>query len=246
MSHDSFYTTMAGLQSINARMDALAGNLANAQTNGYQAIQVMAEAAPYSGGNAPAGADVVALSPGPDTTAGALQHTGQSLDVGLGGDAWLEVQTNSGPMLTRNGALQISANGLLADSNGNPVLSTTGEPISLPQLSSLTIGSDGTISGISVSQPGQSQTYGQINLATAPAGSLKDIGNSLYQPSNPNQIQAASNGSVAQGYLNGSNVNSVQGMVALIDASRSYQIQSQLLKTQSSNSTSLNTLLAQG
>ena len=246
MSLDSYYTSMAGLQSINAQMDALAANLANAQTTGYQAVQVMAEAAPYSGGNAPPGADVVALSPGPDTTAGALQHTGQSLDLGLGGDAWLEVQTSSGPALTRNGALQITPDGLLADSNGNPVLGSDGAPISLPQLSSLTIGSDGTISGIPISQPGQSQNYGQINLATAPAGSLQDIGNSLYQPSNPNQIQTASNGSVSQGYLNGSNVNSVQSMVALVDANRSYELQSQLLKTQSANSTSLNTILAQG
>ncbi|GAB0114440.1 flagellar hook-basal body complex protein [Acidisoma sp. C75] len=246
MSTSAFYTSMTGLQSIDAQMEALSANLANTQTTGYQAVQVMTEAAPFGGASAPPGADVVALSPGPNTTAGALKHTGNLLDVGLNGDAWLQVQGPTGLALTRNGALQILPNGILADSSGNPVLSVSGAPISLPQLSSLTIGSDGTLSGISVSQPGQSQNFGQIGLAATPASALTSIGNSLYVPANANQIQPSTSGSLSQGYLNGSNVDSVQGMVQLISASRSYQIQTQLLKTQSVASTSLNAVLAQG
>ncbi len=114
MSSDTPYTTMAGLQAIDARMDALSANLANVQTAGYQAVQAMTEAAPYEGRNAPYGADTVALTPGPDATAGALNHTGEPLNVGLGGDAWLVVQSSQGFALTRNGALQITADGILS------------------------------------------------------------------------------------------------------------------------------------
>lgn len=246
MSMDAYYTAMAGLQAIGAKMDALSANLANVQTTGYQAVQAMTEAAPYTGGSAPAGADVVALTPGPETQPGSLIKTGNPLNVGLGGDAWLVVQTPRGLALTRNGALQLSTDGLLTDSSGNPVLGANGAPVSLPALSSMTIGSDGTISGISPSQPGQTQSYGQLFLVATPPGTLTALGGALYAPPDPNRLQPATKGSLAQGYLNGSNVDAVQGMVDLIDANRSYQLQTQLMKTYSDNSTALNTLLAQG
>jgi flagellar basal body rod protein FlgG len=41
MSIDAFYTTMAGLQAVSARMDALSSNLANLQTPGYSAVQAL-------------------------------------------------------------------------------------------------------------------------------------------------------------------------------------------------------------
>lgn len=246
MSADAYYTAMAGLQAISSKMDALSANIANVQTTGYQAVQAMTEAAPYAGGNAPAGADVVALTPGPDTRPGPLVKTGNPLNLGLGGDAWLAVQSGQGIVLTRNGALQLTVDGLLTDSAGNPVLGRDGTPVSLPALSSMTIGSDGTISGISVSQPGQTQSYGKLFLVGTPQGTLKSLGGSLFQPPDPKQLQPSTSGSVAQGYLNGSNVDPVRGMVDLIDASRSYQLQTQLMKMHSTNSDGLNALLAQG
>ena len=75
---DSLYTSMAGLQAINARMEATASNLANAQTPGYAAVQAVEEAATYQGANAPTGADVVALTPGPDPDPRQPQPYGRS------------------------------------------------------------------------------------------------------------------------------------------------------------------------
>jgi flagellar basal-body rod protein FlgF len=247
MSIDAFYTTMAGLQAVSARMEALSSNLANLQTPGFSAVQALNEAAPYAGGAAPSGADVVALTPAPDTTAGPLRHTGDPMNLGLTGDAWLEVQAASGPALTRNGAVQITSDGILADSNGNPILNVSGTPISLPKLANLSIGSDGTISGVPASQPGaQSQTYGQINLVATPAAVMTSMGGSLFAPADPNALQPSQTGSVSQGYLNASNVDPTHEMVELVDASRSYQLQTELMKTQSGNGQQLNTFLAQG
>ncbi len=181
MSADSLYTSMAGLQAITANMQATASNLANVQTTGYSAVQTAVEAAPYTGSNAPGGADAVALTPNPDLTAGPLQHTGSAFDVAVNGDAWLEVQTPTGNAISRNGSLQVTNAGILADNAGNPVLSTAGQPISLPQLARLEIGSDGTVSGVPAnSQSGQTQVYGQINIVATPPGTLTPLSGAMF------------------------------------------------------------------
>jgi len=247
MTAASLYTAMAGLQQITAQMQANAANLANAQTPGYAAIQAAAVAAPYEGGNAPPGADVVAIAPGPNTVAGPATHTGDPMDVALHGDAWLEVQTANGNALTRNGSLQITSAGILADGSGNPILSTGGAPISVPPLASMQIAPDGTISGVPASTPGApAQNFGQINLVATPAAGLTDLGNSLFAPAAGATLQPASNASLVQNYINGSDVDATQTMVSLISDSRSYQLQTQLMKTQMGGSDNLNSLLAQG
>lgn len=238
---------MAGLQSINAQMQAMAANLANQQTPGYAAVQAMTEAANYQGSNAPAGADAVALTPGPDLTQGSLNHTGDPMNVALGGDAWLEVQTGAGPALTRNGSLSLSNAGILTDTAGNPVLGTGGQPISLPNLAKLEIGSDGTVSGVPASSPGgPAQVYGQINLVGTPAGTLTPLSGTLYSPPAGATLSAAADGSLHQGYLNDSNVNVTQSMMQMIADSRSYQLQTDMMKSQGSSAGDLNALVAQG
>ncbi len=247
MQSDSLYTTMAGLQNINEQMQAVAGNLANVNTPGYAAVQSATEAATYAGSNAPVGADAVAVTPEPDLTQGPLSHTGDPLNVGLGGDAWLTVQTANGTALTRDGDLSLSSAGILTDSAGNPVLGATGQPISLPSLAKIEIGTDGTISGVLASQPnGKAQVFAQINLVSTPAGQLTPLNGSLYAPAAGAALAPSTNGSLHQGYLNGSNVDPTKAMMQMISESRSYELQTELLKSQSGSDQDLNALLAQG
>jgi len=247
MAGATLYTEMAGLQAIDARMQAITANLANQQTPGYAAVQAVTEAADYTGPQAPTGADAVALTPNPALAQGSPSHTGDPLNVALSGDAWLQVQTASGTALTRDGSLALTPAGILTDSSGNPVLNTGGSPISLPPLSSLQIGGDGTLSGVPASAPGgPAQIFGQIGLAATPSGTLTPLSGTLYLPPAGVAITPSTTGALAQGYLNGSNVNVTQTMVDMIDASRSYQMQTDMMKTQSGADTSLNNLLAQG
>jgi len=248
MTVTSLFTAMGGLQEITAQMQATVSNLANLQTPGYTAIQAQALAAPYSGANAPPGADVVALVPGPDPSPGPLVHTGNPLDVAIHGQAWLAVQQPDGSTaLTRDGSLHINNAGLLTTSDGNPIQGTGGAPISVPAVTSLSIGADGTISGVPAGSPGAPpQSYGKIRLVQTPAGPMQDIGDSLFTPPDGATLQDATNASLAQTYLNGSSVDETQAMMTLISDSRSYQSQSQLIKTQVSSGDNLNTLLAQG
>jgi flagellar basal-body rod protein FlgF len=247
MSAPSLYTSMAGLQAVSADMQATTSNLANVNTTGYSAVRAVVEAAPYAGGNAPGGADAVALTPNPDLTAGPFQHTGSAFDVAVSGNAWLEVQTPTGNAISRNGSLQITNAGLLADNAGNPVLSTAGQPISVPQLTRLEIGSDGTVSGVPVnSQTGQIQVYGQVNIVATPSGTLTPLSGSMFAVPAGAALQPATSGSLEQGYLNGSNVDPTETMINMIADSRSYQLQTGLIKSQSDGGQALNTLVAQG
>jgi flagellar basal-body rod protein FlgF len=247
MSGDSLYTGMAGLQAITARMQSVASNLANAQTPGYAAVQAMTQPDFYQGGNAPAGADAAALNAGPDLTQGPPNHTGDPMNVALSGNAWLQVQTADGNALTRNGSLSISAAGMLTDSTGNPIIGTSGQPISLPTLAKLEIGSDGTVSGVVAANPdGPSQKYGQIALVATPPGTLTALSGTLYSPPAGAALSPSSDGALHQGYLNGSNVDPTQSMIEMIDDSRSYQLQTDMMKSQGTSSQDLNALVAQG
>lgn len=247
MYSDSLYTSMAGLQAIAAQMQAVAGNLSNVQTPGYEAVQTVTEAQLYQGTNAPVGADAALETLGPNLEPGQLKETGDPLNVGVGGDAWIQVQTAAGVALTRNGSLSISSAGILTDSAGDPVLNTNGTPISMPTLTKLEIGSDGTVSGVVASDTNdQSRTFGQIALVATPPGTLTSLGGSLYQAPSGTVYAPATNASLHQGYLNDSNVDPTAAMIDMIDSSRSYQMQTELMKNQSSASGDLNNLLAQG
>ena len=247
MNSDSLYTGMAGLQAISAQMQVVASNIANAQTPGYEAVQAATDAQLYQGSNAPVGADAMMETLGLDLKPGPLKQTGDPMNVGIGGNAWLQVQTASGIALTRDGSLSISSSGILTDSAGDPILNTSGTPISLPSLAKLEIGSDGAISGVlSSDSSGKARSFGQISLVATPYGTLSSLGGSLYQPPANTAFTPASNGSLHQGYLNDSNVNTTMAMMQMIDSSRSYQLQTDLMKSQGSASQDLNTLLAQG
>lgn len=247
MYTDSLYTNMAGLQAITAKMQAIASNISNAQTPGYEAVQAVTQAQMYQGGNAPVGADAMLETLNPDATPGPLKQTGDPLDVALSGNAWLQVQTSDGVALTRNGSLAISSSGILTNASGDPVLDTSGTPISLPPLSKIEIGTDGTISGVPANGgTEQTRVFGQIGLMATPSGKITSIGDSLYQPPSGEALAPATDGTLHQGYLNGSNVNPTEAMMEMINSSRSYEMQTQMLKSQSSASQSLNNLLAQG
>lgn len=247
MYTNSLYTNMAGLQDITKQMQAIASNIANAQTPGYESVQAITQAQFYKGENAPIGADAMMQVLGPNAMPGPLQKTGDSLDVAVSGNAWLKVQTKNGVALTRDGDLKISSAGLLTNSAGDPVLGVNNTPISLPSLSNIEIGEDGTISGV-LANGGtqQARVFGRIGLVETPSGPLTSLGNSLYQPPDGEALTASKNGALHQGYLNGSNVNPTTAMMQMIDSSRSYEMQTEMLKNQSSASQDLNNLLAQG
>jgi len=245
MAFGGLYTSMAGLETSSERLDTVSQNLANANTQGYAAQQTAAMALPYQGKAPLSGADVIALAENVNTKAGPLNHTGSPFDIAVK-NGWLLVRTqNGGDVLTRNGHLTEDANGVLTTAIGEPVLNTQGNPISLPMLRNITIGRDGLISGVPADQAGsQPRTYGSLFIAATPTGGqLTSLGDSLYGLPAGTKPTPARNASVLQGYLEGSNVNTVKSMVDLIDVSRSYQFETQVMAESAKTETALDQIM---
>lgn len=245
MANGSLYTSMAGLETAQQRLSTVSQNLANADTQGYAAQQTAALGLPYTGTNALPGADVISLGQSVDTQAGAFKHTGSPFDVAVQ-HGWLVVGTRSGgKALTRAGALAQAANGLLVTQDGNPVLNQAGNPISLPRLKTVTISSDGTITGIPAGAASQTpMSYGRIFLAATPAkGSLTPLGNSLYALPKGRAPTPSAKARAKQGYLEQSNVNPVETMINMISASKNYRLQTQVVSKDAKQASALDRIM---
>lgn len=246
MAFNGIYTSMASLETSTQKLDTIAQNLANSNTEGYAAVQTSAVALRYQGPAAVPGADVVSVGENADTRAGSFKQTGSPFDVVVKG-GWLVAQTQGGQIgLTRNGSLAIGANGLLTTAAGDLVLGSNGTPISLPELRSMTVASNGEISGISAASTANTpQVFGRLLLAATPAsGALVPMGDTLYSlPAGQAKPTTAPNAQVEQGYLENSNVNSVKSMIDLIDTQRNYSFETQVVTSSSKTATSLDQVL---
>jgi flagellar basal-body rod protein FlgF/flagellar basal-body rod protein FlgG len=214
-----YYAACTALAARTQALDTIANNLANANTAGYRAEHnvfsaVLANSQLGNGSGLNSAINNYGIVGGTslDLSQGAIQKTGNPLDVAIQGSAFFAVQTPNGVMYTRNGGFQVSSTGQLVTQAGDPVLGDKGPITMLP--GAVSISTDGTISfGGAVA--------GKIRLANFPAGTtLTTEGNSYY--SAPADIEQPSTDSkVLQGALENSNVNPILAMVELITAQRS-------------------------
>lgn len=221
-----------------AAQDAIAQNLANASTTGfkqdvpqYESFQSMlldrmSGAASGGGSVGSLGTGVTVQNIATDYSQGALQSTGNTLDVALTGNAYLAVKTPSGTHYTRDGALTRDSSGTLMVSGSNtPVLDTNGNTITIPS----------TAKNITITQQGQISAdgtpVGQLALVGLDntSGATK-VGSSEYTAANP--VTPSADASVRQGYLESSNVNTVSAMVAMIQAQRNYETNAKMLQVE--------------
>jgi len=162
-----------------------------------------------------------------DTRPGPLQNTNGTLDLAIQGEGYLQVQLPSGEVAyTRDGALQLDANGDLVTADGYLLTPS----ITVPQnATGISIDKSGEVFATITGQTAP-QNLGQIQLAVfVNQGGLQAIGNNLFTETqasgnpiqgNPNQEQF---GAILQGYLENSNVDSVTEITNLIKAQRAYE-----------------------
>ena len=234
MSQTLLYVSMTGLGATMDSMTATANNLANGSTTAYKAQQPVFRAQALIGQGRNDRADVAAAEQSANFSQGPVQRTGGNLDVAVKGPGWIAVQAADGTSaLTRNGALSISATGMLETSNGQPVLGQNAIPITLPPLQSVSIGEDGTVSGVPMGQDPSSVTaLNRIMLANPPATSLQRRADGLFQSSGT-PLAADGNVQLQVGALEGSNTDPVGMMVDMIQNTRMFQMQTELMHTES-------------
>jgi len=204
------------------RMDVIANNIANASTTGFKSERVTFEDHLLTmEGNAPKELRdlhmVQDFGTRPILKEGAIETTDNPLDVALDGEGFLAVQGDNGERLfTRNGALQINAEGELAVASGEPVLGDNDQPIRIEQEDvDIQITEDGAISS-------RAGVIGELQLVRFDnSQALQRQGESLFATDQP--AQPAEELRVVQGALEGSNVNSIKQVTDMINVMRSYQ-----------------------
>jgi flagellar basal-body rod protein FlgG len=246
----SLWISKTGLDAQQTQMDVISNNLANVSTAGFKRSRAVFEDLLYQTMRQPGaqssqqtqlpsglqlGTGVRPVATERNFTQGNLQQTGNDKDVAIQGAGFFQVLLPDGTTAyTRDGSFQTDSQGQLVTSSGYAVQPA----IQIPSGAlSLTVGSDGTVS---VTQSGSTQPVqvGVLQLATFinPAG-LESRGENLYLETaasgNPNVETPGTNGTgtLAQHYVETSNVNVVEELVNMIQTQRAYEINSKAITT---------------
>ncbi len=232
MTDRSLYVAMSGASAMLREQATVAHNLANADSTGFQATLDATVAAPVTGAGLPTRVATVARTLGVDARAGTIHNTGNPLDVAMKPERWLAVQDAAGATAyTRAGDLTVNANGMLMTMRGQPVLGADGAPLSIPAYQSIEVGQDGTISIIPQGQPASTLSEaGRLQIVAAKTTELQrgDDGLMRAPPGSP-PPPAATGAALASGTLEDSNVNPADALVSMIELSRQFEMQVQLL-----------------
>lgn len=225
-------TALTAMRGAMARQAAVANNLANANTVGFRAEVANAETRWINGETfdtrAQASEQVIAA----DMAQGAVTATGNPLDVALNGDALLAVQAPDGQeAYTRRGDLKVSDSGLLTTGDGMPVMGDGG-PITLPQLDSVSISEDGGIWGVPQGgDPANPQRVDGLKLVNAAGSGIAKGVDGLFREVNGGALPQDPLATVTAGSVEGSNVNTTNALVQMIEASRAYEAQVKMIDT---------------
>lgn len=235
------YLAMAGAKASMQRQDVLAHNLANASTTGFRAEMMAFRAVPVQGDGASTRVYAIESTPGYNAEPGPVAATGRNLDVAMQGQAWLAVQGADGSeAYTRNGALDVNAEGLLVTRSGQLVMGDGG-PINLPPQAQVLIGADGTLSAAVGN--GRPQAVGRLKLVT-PEAPLQRGQDGLFRSADGGDLAADASARVQTEALEGSNVSPVESMVAMISAARQFEQQMKMLQTSQEREQSATKLLS--
>lgn len=245
-------TAASGLYAQQLNVEVISNNIANVNTTGfkknkaefqdlmYQEVQInptqasdaLAQAAPSA--KIQVGNGVKSSSTQKIFKQGDVVASGNQLDMAIQGDGLFQVRKSDGTIVyTRDGSFKVNSEGKLVTSGGyllEPEIGLT------DNVQSISISRDGNVDVLE--NDGRTTTLGTIELAKFmnPAG-LMALGNNLYaetEASGAPVLGTAGSkgfGEINQGFLESSNVDIVEEMVAMITAQRAYEINSKTVKT---------------
>jgi flagellar basal-body rod protein FlgF/flagellar basal-body rod protein FlgG len=210
-----YYAAMTGLVARTQALDTAAANLANAQTPGYRAEREFFRSVLL-------GPDALDSQLGRTVNnygllggdrlsqaQGALEPTGNPLDLAIEGQGFFQVAAANGLRYTRDGSFHRAQNGQLVTEADEPVLSAAGKPIQIPP-GDVAVGADGALSVAG-------GVVAQVGVFTFPPGTeLSAEGANRYVAPTGVTPVAAKDASIHQGALEASNQDVVEGSLNLI------------------------------
>lgn len=226
------YIAMTGAKHTLEQQATIANNLANVSTTAFKAQMSAYRAVPVVGPNSATRTFVVASTIGQNMASGPLMQTGRRLDVAVNGSGWIAVRAADGrEAYTRDGALEVTAAGVLQTHGGLDVLGEAG-PIVVPPNNTVAIGGDGTVSIIPTDgAPNAVSIVGRIKLVNPPEANLERGGDGLFRQKNGQSAEADGNIQLTVGALEGSNVSATQMLVDMISSARQFDLQMKMLQT---------------
>ena len=196
------------------QMDVIANNLANASTTAFKGehplfTEYLAQAA-----GADSSSYVQDAGTARDLSQGPITKTSNPLDLALEGDGYFAVSTPAGVRYTRDGKLQLNAQGQITTAQGYALLDPNNNPIFVPSdAGNISVAQDGTIST-------SEGVDGRLQVSTfANPRALAPAANGLYVTTQ--QAQPATSATVAQGYLEQANIQPIVEITHLMAAEHS-------------------------
>lgn len=255
MAITALHSAATGLRALSTRIDVIANNLANAETNAFKGSRVNFEDLFYqmlkqpgatnsNGEVAPAGIYVglgTRISNTQlDLSQGSLESTNRQLDVGIQGQGFFKIKimdsVGNGIGYTRNGNFFVNKDGdlVLGMGDGYKLI----PPIQIPTgTTDISIATDGTINVVKANSTAKNKV-GQLTLSqfVNPQG-MNLLGGSIYTETDASgkavdtKPGEGGTGTILQGFLEGSNVDPVKELVTLIKTQRSFELNSQSIQT---------------
>lgn len=245
----SLWTSATGMQAQALNLDVISNNLANVNTAGFKKSRAEFQDLLYETikpAGTPSSQDTevptgIQLGHGtrPSTvlkifSQGNMENTQNELDLAIEGDGFFQIALPNGETAyTRDGAFKLDSDGRIVNSDGFAM-----EPeISIPtDALSISVGLDGTVSVLQAGESTPSE-IGTIELArfVNPAG-LISMGKNLFITSEASGDEMTGTagedglGTLAQGFLEMSNVSVVDEMVNMITAQRAYESNSKAIQ----------------
>ena len=228
------FTSLSGQKYVDQRVQQISNEIANVSTAGFKReFAAATQTYRYDGdGFKSRYVPVVTPTQQVDLTDGPMQSTGRPLDIAVSGNQLFAVLTDSGETAyTRRGDLVLGADGFLRVGSGERLASDANTPISIPGLTEIKIGPDGTVLGKQVGGDAVIfQPIARIQVVDADPEKVALRTDGLYEASDRQPFPAAATPVVQSGALEGSNVSLFSSMIDMISMSRRYEMQVKVLK----------------
>ncbi len=227
------YLAAAGALVQQMRLEVLSNNIANINTIGYKGEKTIFSLVEETDTQTPevTPEDTQPLSPyAPgfstiiDFSQGAVQQTGNPLDVAIEGQGFLSVQTPDGVQYTRQGSFTLNTEGVLTTPDGYPVLGEGGEISLEPGVVEIDMEGRLYVDGDEIDR---------LQITDFPnQDALKKAGNGRFTATDEAiRREQPESTRLSQGYLENANVNTIQAMTEMIETSRAFEAYQKVIQS---------------
>ena len=244
----ALHSARTGMNGQQTQLDVISNNLANINTSGYKKNRAQFQDLFYQSMRA-AGAETAGGSMVPTGvqvglgsritavqkifTQGDYTQTGNDLDLAIEGNGFFQIDKNGTSYYTRGGSFTRDVNGYIVTSDGNQLQPAFQIP---DGTTTINVSSTGHIVAQSASGASLGETDISLYKFVNPAG-LKSTGSNLYAETPASGAATAATpgsggaGTIAQNFLETSNVDVTEEMVNLIITQRAYEVNSKAITT---------------